>query len=290
MEVRRLLATQLFFMNVKLVRILRMNFISSKRGDLLRGLATAIVILIGVRLATACRAHADWDAALSGNGRTYALSGVMDLDIGYGFLLWGDQQAPWYGYVRPHVDANSAGTYNSLDGSVDFFPISFLGVRAGGEAIQNDSNYTAYDCADYVCRERTYRSYVQAELKLGAGPVFAQLRWRRERWNQAKPGATPFIEPTGGFALNGQGDAETVYRGLVGYRLDPNWDVLAALVYAAQDSTRGISRQPFAAVRYRVGTWSFGAGAGTFASPLKKCELTALGFFSWEIAPSVVLH
>jgi hypothetical protein len=252
----------------------------------LRTWGTAIVIFwFGLHF----RAHAGYDLNIGGSLRSYPLSGVISVESGYGLLLWG-KPSPWYGYLRPRLNVDSAATYNAFDGGLEFYPISFLGGRAGGEAVQNDHDYSAYDCVTYLCHGRFYRTYVQADLTLGAGPVFMQLRWRRERWTLAEARAVRFIEPTSGFALDGLGDAETIYRGLLGVKLAPGWAVLAGLTYAESGVDHGLMRFPFALVRYTRGPWSAGVGGGVFSSPLKREEASALLFLNWEIKPSLTLR
>jgi hypothetical protein len=254
-------------------------------GDDFRGVMTAIVIF----LFFSCRAFAAADFNFGSTVRSYPLSGELEADGGYDFLLGGATTSPLYGYLRPHIDGSSALTYNQLGGSVDFYPISFLGGRFGGESVQNDSKYHAYDCETYNCLGRFYRTYAQAELTLGAGPVFVQGRWRRERWTQGTPGATSFIEPTSGLALNGSGDSQTLYRGTVGIKLSPNWMMAGILVYYQADSNREISRFPFAVVRYVNGPYSVGVGGGVFSSALKSQEASALLFLNWNVKPSLAL-
>jgi hypothetical protein len=219
---------------------------------------------------------------------------VIEAEAGYDLLLWGSPTTPFYGYLRPRLYGSSAGTYNSVDAALEFFPLAFLGGRAGAEWIQNDQDYSSYDCVAWRCRGRFQRSYIEGELSLGAGPVFVQGKARRERWKGPVARGTPaeageFIDPTSGLALLSDGDDETVYTAVAGVRFGPDWAVLAALRYAT-GRDGGFSRQPVGLLRYRQGGFSLGAGAGTFASTLKKRDFTAVGFLRWEIAPGLGLR
>jgi hypothetical protein len=240
-------------------------------------------------LATTIVAHAAPDLAVGGTIRSYALSGVVEAEGGYGVLLWGDPASPFYGYLRPRLYGSSAYTYNSLDTAVEVFPISFLGMRAGGEASQNDQKYSAYDCNTFRCLGRFYRAYFEAEFSAGAGPVFVHGSWRRERWSQRDGTAGDFIDPTSGLAMRGGGDSQTVYYGVGGVKVDPNWSVVAVLRYAQSDP-RDFSRLLFEALRYHDERLTLSLGAGIFESTLKKQGLTVAGFVRWEIWPSLALH
>jgi hypothetical protein len=256
-------------------------------GDVFKLRATTIVIF----LFFAGLAHADLDYNVDGAFRSNPLSGILEGDLGYGQLLWGEAGAgPMYGYIRPHVGAGTAGYYNSAIASLDLYPLSFLGVRAGGEAIQNDKKYTAYDCETYQCKGRMYRTFVQSELTAGYSSYFIQLRWKRERWTLADPNNSQFIETGSGLSLSGKGDAQTVYRATLGYKLNPTWTILGVVNYSQSDITREIAHFPFAAVRYTTGPYSVGVGAGVYSSTIRPQGGSAVAFFGWNIKPSLALQ
>jgi hypothetical protein len=259
-----------------------------RRGDHFGWVATAIVTSI-VICVSAWPAHASLDFSLGAEARSYPLSGVIESELGYGALLWGQTSTPFYGYLRPRILASTAATYNSADAALEIFPLSFLGFRAGGESIQNDQNYSAYDCDTYRCKGRFYRAYAEAELTLGMGPVFVQGRWRRERWSEPHAQTGDYIDPTSGLAMASSGESQVVYFGIVGMKLAPEWTALAMLRYAQEDSG-GISRMPVGAIRFHRGIFSISVGAGNFESILKKSETTVIGSIKFELAPSLALR
>jgi hypothetical protein len=236
-----------------------------------------------------CVARAGFDASAGGTFRAYPLSGVVEADAGYGYLIWGAEGSPLYGYIRPKIEAASAISYNSAAAVLEVFPVSFLGVRGGGESIENDKRYSDFNCTNNNCLGRFYRTFAEAELTLGYGRVFAQGRIRRERWSQKEPEAGDFVEPTSGITLKSGGDSETVYIGLIGFKYSETWSILAVTRYAESDGFESFSRLPYGVIRYTSGTLQLGAGLGEFESSLKTKDLTVLGFLKWEIAPSVAL-
>lgn len=276
------------FHGEQLVSDFRNSFMGRASGDCFRFCATTFVSVLLLHSV----ANADLDLSISTTARSFPLSGIIEAESGYGITLWGTSggDSPFYGFVRPRAIAGSAATYNSLDGALEVFPISFLGARAGGESIQNDDNYSDHDCENFDCKGRFYRTYVESELMLGAGPVFLQAAWRRERWTRKAPTATSFIEPTSGFALAGDGDNETVYRGLVGYKISDKWTILGALRYSEAEKTESFSRFPYGVVRFSKDDFSAGVGGGVFESSLKKPTGAGVVFLKWEPRKSVALH
>ncbi len=275
-------ARAIFRRRDELLAVLSRFFIARVCGAALRFVAPTIVIF-------AHSAHADFDLNLSASTRSYPLSGVLEAESGYGAKIWGDLSGPYYGYARVKADMASAVTYNSLQGSAEFFPIAFLGLRAGGEAIQSDAKYSAYDCELYLCVGRFYRTFAEAELSLGAGRVFVQGRARRERWTLKDTRAQDFIDPTSGLRLNPEGDSETVYHAIIGVKASEAWSILGVVRYAESDAYKGQSRFPSLIFRLKRGDWTFGFGAGVFESELKQKSFSTLGFLRWEIAPSLAL-
>jgi hypothetical protein len=274
----RLLADQLF-------AALRTKFTVRIRGDVFKWWATTIVIFSSGNALAASK----FDYWIGGQVRSFPLAGVIEGESGYNSLVWGDVASPFHGYVRPRLYGSSAGTYNSLDGALEFFPLAILGARAGGEAIQNDKNYTDHNCVLYACRGRFYRSYVEAELSLGAGDFFAQARWRRERWTQGQH-QPDFVDPTSGIAMQSDGDVQTVYFGILGYKFSSEWSGLAVTRYAEGTNLQKFSRFPYLIVKYQAGSFSIGAGGGFFQSSDHAQETSLVGFFKWEIEPSFAIR
>ncbi len=231
-------------------------------------------------------ARANLDLGVGGTFRSYPLSGVAEARAGYGFLLYGAAGSPFSGYVRPNLEVNSAGTYNSGMAQLEVFPLAFLGLRAGGESVQNDKDYTPYDCEADRCRGRFHRTFFGGDLTLGAGGAFVRGLWRRERWSQPQEQAGDFIEPTSGLVMRARGESQTVYYGVGGYKLSETWAVLGGVRYAQSDE--GFSRMPFGMVRFTRGDFALGVGAGEFESTLKDKAFTAWGYVSWDFVPSAV--
>jgi hypothetical protein len=211
--------------------------------------------------------------------------------MGYNFLLWGDPTAsPWYGYVRPSVYGETSISYNTLGGALDLFPVSFLRFRVGENAIQNDVDYKAYDCATYECRGRYNRTYAQVQLTLGLAGFFVQGRVQEETWSQGNPGSIEFIDPENGLALSPSGDRETIYRAMVGYKLSPLFTVTTGYTTAQSFHTNEASTFPFALAIYTSGDLVVGGGFGVFSSDVKPAELSGLFFLKWQILPGLDLN
>lgn len=233
---------------------------------------------------------ANVDLSLGTFVRSYPLSGVAELEAGYGILLRGEANSPFSSYARLKISGESAAVYNSLSGALEFFPLGIAGIRAGGEAIQNDTRYSAFDCDQYQCTGRYYRIYIEGEMTLGAGPIFVQGRWRRERWTQGSNEGRDFIDPTSAVVVKGRGDSQTVYYGVAGLKMDEQWTLLGVLRYSQNDQLEGWSRFPYGVIQWKSGEVTLGVGAGVFESSLKEKGLAAVGLFRWEIRPSLALR
>jgi hypothetical protein len=218
------------------------------------------------------------------------LSATTFVELGLSRSLWGSvSSSPLYGYSRLEFSASTAGVYNSGQAALELFPISFLGGRAGGESIQNDQDYSAYNCDDWRCRGRFYRTFAETELSLGVGSIFFKGRWRRERWTQKEREHSNFIDPTSGLVMSGTGDSQTVYHGLCGVRVSSRWSALGGLRYA-ENQRHERSRFPFMMFRYNNGSFSAGFGGGLFESELKSRAGSMVAFLRWEIGPGPALH
>lgn len=263
-----------------------MKFTPRFRGDVFKLCATTIVIFSSGN----ALAESKFDYWLGGQIRSFPLGGVIEGESGYNTLLWGDAASPFHGYLRPRLYGSSAATWNSLDGALEFFPLAILGVRGGVEMIQNDKDYSDHNCGLYDCQGRFYRKYVETEFTVGAYDFFLQGRWRRENWTKKEKFQKDFIDPTSGIAMQSGGDAQTVYFGILGYKFTPTWTGLFITRYAEGTNLQKFSRFPYAVAKYSQGNFSIGGGAGFFQSSEHNQEISFVGFFKWEIAPSLAIH
>lgn len=257
-------------------------------GDVFKKAATTFVSSLAILLGVTSPAFAETDLTIGASTRSYPLSGVLEAATGYGVMLWGDQGSPWYGYTRLELSGASAATYNSGMLKLELFPLSFLGARVGGESMQNDQEYRAYDCLASVCKGRFYRRFFEAELTLGAGPLFIQGRWRRDHWTQGESTRGDFIDPTSGLLMLAAGDMQTVYQGLLGIKFSPEWSIVTGLRYAENEAHQ-ISRFPFLISRWKSGGVTYAIGGGAFKSELKPLGGSFVGYIEWEIWPSLAL-
>ncbi len=277
----------------ELVYALRRKFRVGVARDHLRKVRPTIVffaLIFSCAIIAPQKVFAGFDAYGGGIFRSYPLSGVAEGEAGYGVLLRGDANSPFSSYTRLKLYGSSAVIYNSLDAAVELFPLAIAGVRAGGEAIQNDTEYSAHECGKYECVGRYYRTYIEGELNLGAGPVFVQGRWRRERWTQKNPGDGDFIDPTSAVLIKSNGDSQTVYFGIAGVNLNPKWSVLGIVRYSENDQLGGWSRFPYGMLRYKDGPLTVALGGGMFESSLKRESFSTVMTLRWDFSPSLAVR
>ncbi len=236
-------------------------------------------------------ARADFDLSFDIFGRTYPLSGYADVQFGYGTYLWGDQSSEIaFGYIRPYAEFDTAGTYNSGLAGLEFFPISFLGVRAGEEFIQNDDIYHSYRCDVYNCLGTQYRRFIEARMLLGFGPWFAQLVSRWDFWTQKHPEDGDTVDASSGLPALASGDTEVLLRAMTGFKVDDNWSVLGGMQYYQMTRHSGISRFWLAGPRYTDGSVTITLGALYYDSTAADSGAGVYAGFTWALLPAIGIH
>lgn len=260
--------------------------LSAKPSDHLSHWVAAIVTFFALFCFSA---HADLDLSLGGFARSFPLSGYAYLQSGYGQVLWGDTSGVLYGYVRPYIELDSAGSYNAALGAVEFFPLSFLGVRAGEEWNQNDSQYHDYDCRLYDCTGTMYRKFVESQLLLGVSDWFASVWLRWEQWTHKSPEALDFIDPNNGLAIHADGDSELVFRFFTGVNVSDQWAAVVGGNYYQMVRHFGIVRFGMVGARFREDSFSVIVGASHYQATEQKGGYGAFAAVTWTPLPSVGL-
>src|SRR5690606_37386928 len=111
-------------------------------------------------LAQDARAERSHDASVQGQLRSYPWGGTLDLEVGSALHLWGSKKTPTLGFARGFLGSSHAGTYNSGVVGVEFFPLGFLGVKAGYELANNETDYQSLDCESYRCKGTWERRFI----------------------------------------------------------------------------------------------------------------------------------
>lgn len=253
-------------------------------------------ILLSVLVIFSYSALASWDFEVGTAGRSFPLGGSVEASSGYGVILWGQEtrsssgpKSPWYGYLRPALQLASAGTWNS--GALEFsvFPISILGVTAHTEAIHNSSDYADFSCESHQCTGWFYRHYLEAQLALGAGPVFFLAQGRLESHSQEKEDSGSFIDPLSGLILQAEGEKIAIATGIVGLNLSEHFRLAAVNTHAINDSETLFTRMSLLTVQYRIGAWSAVLGGGSYDGSTQDPHITGIISLNYTIKPSVEL-
>lgn len=238
------------------------------------------------------KATADFDVNVGANLRAYPLSGTVESEMGYGYLVWGDggdKKVPWFGYVRPALKLNTAVFYNSGELEVGVFPISFLGVTVGGAMIHNAQDYVAYECDKYQCEGRFWNTQVTSHAAVGLGPWFLLAKWRVSDWHQQPGRGKNFVEPGTALALQSGGDTMKTVTVVTGLDLNDKWMAGAYYTWSKSQSLAQQSYMALAIAGYKQDVWQFQFGVGIFHSDLKDKEVTALMRAVWQGLPSLSL-
>lgn len=90
--------------------------------------------------------------------------------------------------------------------------------------------------------------------------------------------------------MESDGDNQTVYFGILGYKFSSEWSGLAVTRYAEGTNLHKFSRFPYLIVKYQTANFSIGAGGGFFQSSDHVQETSLVGFFKWEIEPSFAIR
>lgn len=104
-------------------------------------------------------------------GRTLpALGAEAYVDSGYNHLLWGEKKNSKdfkYGLIRPSLGARTSGVINTIQGKIEFFPISILGFSAGRQFTHSNYDFTFFNCEVVVCQGEFVRNFVETKMVLG---------------------------------------------------------------------------------------------------------------------------
>jgi hypothetical protein len=221
--------------------------------------------------------------------RSYPLAGTLDVEFGYGILIWGEESSkPWYGYIRPRVQGTAIGRFSAYKYQLDFFPISFLGVRAGREETDLSMEPEDYDCVTYKCAMKTTRDFSGANFTFGIGRFFLNLDYLKEDF-QPEVADTDFVVPVYGLAFNLAGEEVETYKAVTGLKLSDLYTVFFYGQYTKTVDTNKRMRMSAINLLRTGSSFNMFFGGGVFDSDLFSRKLTITAGLRWKISPSLAL-
>jgi hypothetical protein len=256
----------------------------------LRKISAAIVTLAGLSFTNS--SHADFDFNIEGFSRTLPLAGFAEVQLGYDSLLWGSAGAAevLYGYLRPYVELDTGGTYNSGLVGVEVFPISFLGIKAGQEWIQNDTKSISFHCSKYSCAGTSTRAFVESSLSVGFSGWFLLAGGRWEKWHEKTTSNGDFLDLSSGLAATSTGDSQLVLHGVTGFQTSAEWSVIADMHFYKMVTHAGISRFFFLGPRWKQDTVTVAFGPTYYSSTEQDGGFGGFIWLTWTPYPSLALQ
>lgn len=163
---------------------------------------------------------ASYDLRFETFARSLPVGAYARGEIGYGVPLW-QHQGPLYGFIRPYLRFQTSALVNSLQGGLEFYPISFLGLYAGKSfMIRSLKELDQVNCkqGNITCETNNLqRNIFGAKLALKFGNFYAMTRaqWHQNtiKDNQQEL----FFDEQG--TLLGLGSRDTLFQGvqILGY-------------------------------------------------------------------------
>ena len=259
------------------------------------------------------------DAKASVSGQLYPPGGIVTGTIGYGKVLWrsgsdapkdqqgndqrGDQNNGqskdqsdggtsnfWkYGYVRPTLELKTTALTNRVSGAFEFYPISILGLSAGGGIdMRNYNSFSGIDCNRYLCNQSLTFHFTQAQLIAGAGK-FAAIATGRYDWYRAQSADRPFYDYMSYLmGRNGSDDLRNLTL-LMLYRHSETWAFGALAIYQQMVLSQSNNGSIFAITNYTEGPWQFSFGVGDYRSDHQALRPSALFLLSYTARQSIGL-
>lgn len=230
------------------------------------------------------------DLSLEAIGRTYPLGGGLLATLGKGFLLWdSDQQAEQggmrYGFLRPSVTLTTSGYFNAIAGELEFYPISFAGLRLGKEYYSNNDDYKDYDCERYECQGEFDSEYLEMDMALKYHRFIYLGKASKEKLQRSNSTEQLFIEPVSGLAADPNGDKLTTYTNTLAYEFNDRWMLALQDQRWKMKHTNSESKALALNLVRSSKKWSATVGLGEYSSDIKDRDFMALIKFDYIIFP-----
>jgi hypothetical protein len=238
---------------------------------------------------------AGFDSKVEAGGQTYSLGGTMTGTAGYGLELWRDstkENEPtfWqYGYVRPVAEFKTALVTHRLTGALEIYPISILGISAGGGAdLRYYNRFTDFDCGNLQCDQSLMFQFMQARLIVGYDKFVGIVTGRYDQYRAETSSKAFYDEMSYLIGRPGSDDLRSLNL-LALYRDNAVWGYGVLAIYQQFIFSQANSSSVFAAGTYRDGPWLGTFGLGTFQSSHQAQKPSAVFLLQYTFGKTIGL-
>ncbi len=251
---------------------------------------TRVTFFILMTLYIDLRAAPLFDYAVATPFRTYPLAGGLAAQGGVDFLLWGEkaQNLAGYGYTRLGSMVASSGRTHGYDVSLQFFPISFLGVEVGHAESVRFANAFYVDCSIAQCQGSLSRNYIRGSFVFGVPELFGSIAIKTTTISPSQS-EIDFVDEYSNLVGRSGGDRLVTKEFVMGHKFNDQWTAVALLNEESMVEKGSASRLTGIATRYKMSPWVFGLGAGLYQSSSASLGLSIFGGIKWIGAPSLAL-
>jgi hypothetical protein len=248
---------------------------------------TVLVAFFSFSSAQAAVTNPGFDYLIKGGGQTYPLGGIITAQAGYGVKLWegsAPEEGPqWkYGYLRPAIELQTAGTVNRASAGLEIYPISILGIRGGYGLSQRTLSYVQdFDCSEVMCDETLNYDYLQANLMGGYQSFILSVMGKYEKFT-ASDSSKPFYEEMSYLVGQAGHDDLRTLDVFAGYKLSERWTSGVRAIYQEFVFSQNNSSSMFAVGSYTEGFWNGMLALGQYKSSHQDSRFSAILSISYN--------
>lgn len=223
-----------------------------------------------------------WDLSLEGVGRITPAALQFDATTGYGFKIWdqGEEDSPFYGYVRPWVSARGPSTLTGVT-AVDIYPISFFGVTLGRMYARRLVEQPEINCDRYECLGWLNQTFLRVQGFAKLGPVYARLFFEKTDFDEHSSLSRPVFQSSNGVIIPATGDRGDDWVLTLGYDLNPIWSAGVIGEEFRTEISDNDQNMQVGFVRWVKGDYSAVVGAGRFYSSALGTNFTGVATVTW---------
>jgi len=211
--------------------------------------------------------HYDIGAIYKNRTLTLGLTG----NLNHNNALWGVDNLLLKGSLESSVNIFTAGVVNTVEPSLQFFPVSVFGLGFGGYWNQSFTNSLDIKaCGESIqCKGLVQWLYVNATVQAKIQRFMFRTLFKHGRLTQ-RDTSKPFFESSTVLVAPKEGSLFQSLNAVAAYEIDPMWQTGLYYLEARVLADHSRSEMGLLFVKYSPGQWEYFLGLGYFGSPVLK--------------------
>jgi len=241
------------------------------------------LLLLSTLLLISSAIHAnEFEYTLDSAARSYSAGLSVTPTVAYKFSLWGEEDSPFEGAIRPKVSSELSPATYSGKAELEFAPVTFLKLSVGRKLLRRFTDFDDDSCRFNNCVGSLNSTDASITALFKVSAIMGSFKFIKVFYDEKDDKTQKLVDPSTYTLVSPNKEIANQIEAIVGTPINDSW--FTGVLIQNVDLQKGIGNQngQYLMLMKKNGHTNYIAGAGRFESELKEARPSFLFTFKYD--------